>query len=71
VTSLVGGVLSERYGGTHVIGIATLLSGIITAVSPMLANDVVWYIFATRFLLGVMGVSVNLKPLKIPRKIIT
>jgi MFS family permease len=56
-TSLFGGVLSERYGGRHVIGFSLLLSGIITIVSPFFAQDNFIPMFITRTLLGVLGVS--------------
>lgn len=43
--------------GRHVIGIQLILSGIVTAATPFTATDNFWFIFATRFVLGVLGVS--------------
>lgn len=57
VTSLLGGVMAERWGGRHVVGISLFLSGIVTGLSPLLARDSFWPIFAARFMLGVLGVS--------------
>lgn len=55
VTSLLGGVMAERWGGRHIVGISLLLSGIITGLSPIIASTSFWPIFAARFLLGVFG----------------
>lgn len=57
MTSLLGGVMAERWGGRHVVGISLFLSGLVTGLSPLLARDSFWPIFAARFALGVLGVS--------------
>lgn len=53
--------MAERWGGRHVVGISLFLSGLLTGLSPLLAQDSFWPIFAARFLLGVLGVSVENK----------
>lgn len=57
MTSLIGGVLAERWGGRHVVGISLFLSGVLTGLSPLMARDSFWPIFMARFALGVLGVS--------------
>lgn len=57
VTSLFGGVMAERFGGKGVVGVSMLLSGFVTGITPYLAQDSFWYLFASRFVLGVFGVS--------------
>lgn len=57
MTSLFGGVMAERFGGKGVVGISMLLSGFVTAITPYLAHDSFWFLFASRFVLGVFGVS--------------
>ncbi|KAG5678425.1 hypothetical protein PVAND_008099 [Polypedilum vanderplanki] len=54
-TSLIGGVLSEKFGGRNVVGCSLFFSGIITFVSPFFAQDSFWPIFLTRLMLGVIG----------------
>lgn len=55
--NLLGGFLSERFGGMKVIFTAMLLSAVITGLSPFAANDNFAFMFAARLTLGVMGVS--------------
>lgn len=57
--NLCGGFVAERYGGKIVIFIVLFLSSIITALSPLTANDNFWYLFAARVTLGFLGVSEN------------
>lgn len=54
-TSLLGGVLSEYFGGRHVVGLSMLFSAFITGISPYFAEDNFFPIFITRVLLGVLG----------------
>lgn len=55
--NLCGGFVAERYGGKIVIFVVLFLSSIITALSPLTANDNFWYLFAARVTLGFLGVS--------------
>lgn len=57
VTSLFGGIMAERWGGRHVVGISLFLSGLLTGLSPLMATTSFWPIFIARFALGVLGVS--------------
>lgn len=57
VTSLIGGALSERFGGRHVVGGALLVSGILTGISPLVAQDNFLPTFLVRVALGVFGVG--------------
>lgn len=57
VTSLIGGALAERFGGRHVVGIALLASGILTGISPLIAQDNFLPTFLVRFAIGVFGVG--------------
>lgn len=57
LTSLIGGALAERFGGRHVVGIALLASGILTAISPLVAQDKFLPMFLVRVAIGVFGVG--------------
>jgi MFS transporter, ACS family, solute carrier family 17 (sodium-dependent inorganic phosphate cotransporter), other len=56
--NLIGGYLCEKYGGKIVIFLVFFLSSIITALSPMTANDDFRYLFMARLLLGFLGVKI-------------
>lgn len=56
VTPLLAGPLSEKFGGKNVIGVCIFLSSIVTFITPFLASNNFWPIFAARFVLGVLGV---------------
>lgn len=55
--NLLGGFLSERFGGRKVIFIGMFLSAIVTGLSPFAANDNFVFMFASRLVLGLLGVS--------------
>lgn len=55
--NLCGGFVAERYGGKIVIFLVLFLSSIITALSPLTANDNFWFLFAARVTLGLLGVN--------------
>lgn len=55
--NLLGGFLAERFGGRIVIFIGLFSSALITGLSPLAANDNFMFMFASRLVLGVMGVS--------------
>jgi MFS transporter, ACS family, solute carrier family 17 (sodium-dependent inorganic phosphate cotransporter), other len=55
--NLLGGVLSQKFGGRKVIFITLFASGVITGLSPLAAHDNFIYTFAVRLLLGILGVS--------------
>jgi MFS transporter, ACS family, solute carrier family 17 (sodium-dependent inorganic phosphate cotransporter), other len=57
VLSLPAGMLAEWFGGTAMNGWTLLVSGVITALSPMAAAAGFWPMFAVRFATGVLGVS--------------
>ena len=57
LTSLFGGILAERFGGRHVVGLSMLFSAFITGITPYFAADNVIPIFITRVILGILGVS--------------
>ena len=51
--NLMGGFLAERYGGRNVIFITLFLSALVTAASPLAANDNFVFMFGARLVLGV------------------
>lgn len=55
--NLLGGYLAERFGGRKVIFFGLFSSAVITGLSPFAANDNFLFMFASRLVLGVMGVS--------------
>lgn len=55
--NLLGGFLSEKFGGMKVIFTTMFLSSIVTGLSPLAANDNFAYMFGARLALGVLGVS--------------
>ena len=55
--NLCGGIVAEKYGGRNVIFIVLFASSMITALSPLSANDNFWYMFIARVTLGLLGVS--------------
>lgn len=55
--NLLGGFLSERFGGRRVIFFGIVLSAIVTGLSPLAANNNFIYMFISRLVLGVLGVS--------------
>ena len=57
--NLLGGVLSEKFGGRIVIFIGLFLSAIITGLTPFAANDNFVFTFMVRLALGVLGVSLD------------
>lgn len=57
MTSLFGGIMAERFGGKGVVGVSMLLSGFVTGTTPYITHDSFWFLFASRFILGVFGVS--------------
>ena len=58
ITNFFGGVISDKVGGRNVFGYCLILSGIVTAISPLFASHNFWYMFIARFLIGVFGVSI-------------
>lgn len=54
--NLLGGFLSEKFGGRKVIFLGLFLSSIITGLTPFTANDNFVFTFAARLLLGILGV---------------
>lgn len=57
VTQLPGGLLSEWFGGRHVIGYALALSGVATCLVPISATVSFWLVFVVRVMTGALGVS--------------
>lgn len=55
--NLLGGFLSEKFGGRKVIFVGMFLSAIVTGLSPFAANDNFIFMFGARLVLGVLGVS--------------
>ena len=55
--NLLGGYLSEKFGGMKVIFTTIFLSAIVTGLSPLTANDNFVFMFSARLVLGVLGVS--------------
>jgi MFS transporter, ACS family, solute carrier family 17 (sodium-dependent inorganic phosphate cotransporter), other len=55
--NLLGGFLSEKFGGRIVIFVGMFLSSIVTGLSPFAANDNFIFMFGARLVLGVLGVS--------------
>lgn len=55
--NLLGGFLADKFGGRLVIFSGMFLSAIVTGLSPFAASDNFVFMFAARFVLGVLGVS--------------
>lgn len=55
--NLLGGFLSERFGGRIVIFLTMILSAIVTGISPLAANDNFLFMFTARLVLGILGVT--------------
>lgn len=54
--NLLGGFLSEKFGGRRVIFIGMFISAIVTGLSPLTASDNFMFMFGARLVLGVLGV---------------
>ena len=63
--NLLGGFLSERFGGRIVIFLAMFISGIVTGISPFTASDNFIYMFTARLVLGILGVRIKAFKLRI------
>lgn len=57
ITTLPGGILSEWFGGRCVVGFALLLSGLLTAVTPIAAEISFWAVYSVRVITGLLNVS--------------
>lgn len=55
LTSLLGGVLAEKYGGRSVVGISLTLSSLMTALLPPIANLGFLPFYIARFIVGLLG----------------
>lgn len=51
--------MAEWIGARMVIGIGLILSGLLTALTPLAADWSFWAVYSTRILTGLLGVSVN------------
>lgn len=54
--NLLGGMLAGQFGGRIVIFTGMFLSSVVTGLSPLTASDNFIFMFASRFILGVLGV---------------
>jgi len=54
--NLLGGMLAGQFGGRKVIFTGMFLSSLVTGLSPFAASDNFIFMFASRFILGVLGV---------------
>lgn len=53
------GILAEWIGARALVGYTLILSSLFTAAGPLAASlENFWFLFATRFLVGVFGVKV-------------
>lgn len=53
------GIVAEWIGGRALVGYTLILSSIFTAAGPIAASlENFWFLFATRFLVGVFGVNI-------------
>lgn len=53
--NLIGGSLAEIYGGRKVIFLALIISSVVTALSPLTADDNFIFLFIMRLILGLMA----------------
>lgn len=58
VGTVPAGFLSEYYGGKTLTTIGLFISGIFTALTPIMCEMSVWAFFVNRFIIGLAGVSV-------------
>lgn len=59
VGTIPAGLLSEYYGGKTLTTVGLLISGIFTALTPVMCDISVWAFFINRFCIGLAGVSMN------------
>lgn len=55
ITSLPGGLLAERFGGTFVGSISLIGSAVLNALIPLAASWNIWMLYVLRFLIGFFG----------------
>lgn len=61
--NLLGGYLSEKFGGRIVIFLGMFISAVVTGLSPLAAHDNFMYMFTARLVLGILGVrNATLEP---------
>ena len=53
VLQIHGGTLAEKYGTRKVLGIALLISAILTLLTPVIAKWNIWALFVSRILIGI------------------
>lgn len=56
-TQIIGGWLSDTYGGRRVFGVALIISGICSLLTPVCARTSVYAVFVARVILGLSSVS--------------
>lgn len=59
ITTLPGGVLSELFGGRRVVGYALGFSGLLTALTPLVAEWSFWAVYVMRVATGLLGVCTH------------
>lgn len=60
--NLIAGTMAERFGGRIIIFLVFMLSSIVTAMSPFMADSCFQLLFISRLALGVCGVRELRKP---------
>lgn len=61
LTSMPGGLVAETFGPTKTVGITTIISAVLTLLTPLAASWHYGVVIAIRFVLGFLGVSSNNK----------
>ena len=56
-TQIIGGWLSDTYGGRRVFGLALIIAGICSLVTPLCARTSVNAVFVARVIMGLSSVS--------------
>lgn len=56
--NLIAGTMAERFGGRIIIFLVFMLSSVVTAMSPFMADNCFQFLFISRLALGVCGVRI-------------
>uniref|UniRef100_A0A182NQ00 Major facilitator superfamily (MFS) profile domain-containing protein n=1 Tax=Anopheles dirus TaxID=7168 RepID=A0A182NQ00_9DIPT len=55
ISSLPAGIFAERYGGRNMVGLSLAFSALLTALTPLAADNGMWATIANRVALGILG----------------
>uniref|UniRef100_A0A182S8R8 Major facilitator superfamily (MFS) profile domain-containing protein n=1 Tax=Anopheles maculatus TaxID=74869 RepID=A0A182S8R8_9DIPT len=55
ISSLPAGIFAERFGGRNMVGLSLAFSALLTALTPLAADNGMWATIANRVALGILG----------------